>query len=72
MLTCKQTQRLADQWTGSRCTLDGKPARVIGRLNRFATVAQIPDGHAVDFTWKQVDNVMTFGCRFMSGLTEAE
>ena len=63
-------EKTSDKWAGSLCFLDGKRAKVMGRLNQFATVAVLPDGHSAQFTWNQVDNVMTFGGRFMSGLSE--
>ena len=39
------------------CTLNGKSAMVLGALNRFATVAQIPDGLAVEFAWATVAHI---------------
>lgn len=68
----RKARVIADEWTGKACRLDGKPAKVMGRLNEFATIAQIPEGHSCEFTWGQVDNVMVFGGNFMSGLTEVE
>lgn len=61
---------IADRWAGAACMLDGKPAKVTGRLNQHATVAVLPDGYHCEFTWRQVDNVMTSGGRFISGMTE--
>ena len=68
----KTRQQIADEWSGKACTLDGKPAKVMGRKNPFATVAILPDGYHCEFTWGQVDNVMVFGGRFMSGLSEVK
>ncbi len=44
--------------TDSHVTLNGKPARVIGRFNEVPTVAQIPIGLSVDFCWKTVQNIV--------------
>ncbi|MFA5158563.1 MAG: hypothetical protein WC451_05275 [Patescibacteria group bacterium] len=62
-MTIKQ---MAEKWTGEKCTLDGKPARVLGRLNNFATIAQIPDGLKADWCWDIVDRIMTAGGNFKS------
>jgi len=65
MQTTEQ-KRLADKWAGEECTLDGKPARVLGRLNDFATIAQIPDGKKAEWTWDKVERIMYGGGSFKS------
>ena len=46
------------------CTLDGKPARICGRLNDFATVT---DGNiGVDFSWHAVSRILDNGGSFKS------
>jgi len=62
-MTLKQ---IAERWTGKRCTLDSKPARVLGRLNNFATIAQVPDGVKADWCWDTVDRIMSAGGNFKS------
>ena len=39
-------------------TLNGKPANVSGRLNDFATVAEIKGPLAVAFSWQAVKRIM--------------
>lgn len=50
--------KLADKWAGSDCTLDGKPARVRGRLLKFAIVGQTMGGVQVEYAWATVEHVM--------------
>jgi hypothetical protein len=38
--------------------LDGKPAGIYGRLNRFATVAEIDGPLAVEFSWQAVKRIV--------------
>lgn len=60
---------IADRWAGEPCTLDGKPAKVVGRLRRFAEVASL-DRHAgdkaVSFAWSTVDRIMSADRAFRS------
>ena len=53
-------KRFAHEYAGRPCTLNGKAARVTGRLNAFATVAQIPEGESAEFSWITVDRVMQY------------
>ena len=39
-------------------TLDGQPATVMGRLNRFATVGQINGNLTVKYSWQAVKRRM--------------
>ena len=55
------TTHLAETYTGAACTLDGRPARIVGRLNPFATVATLPDGPSYQFAWETVARVMAQG-----------
>ena len=69
----KARQELANQWAGGACTLDGEPARVTGRLNRFATVKTIdPSGPIVEFSWEAVDRMMQVGWYFHSGWPKSD
>ena len=52
-------QQIADKYAGQPCTLNGKPAKIMGRLEPFALVGQLPQGLAVEFAWETVDYVMT-------------
>lgn len=52
-------EEIAEQYTGKECTLDGQPAKIVGRLNAYATVAPLDDKHpAVEFAWPTVKRVM--------------
>lgn len=53
-------------FVGVPCTLDGKPAEIMGRRNDFATVAQIPQGVAVEFSWQAVARIMQGSKEFKS------
>ena len=88
MMPGKQPERrpldvpLAERWTAADCTLDGLPAIVCGRLNRYATVRALDPaqldrtkpqnvagiGHAIEMPWSAVDRVMREQAgRFYSG-----
>ncbi len=62
---------LAERWAGSICTLDGRPAKVVGRVNPFATVAPVEsldDNYAgFQWSWEAVDRIMKAGGNFVSG-----
>ena len=51
---------LADKYTGQRCQLDGQEARIVGRLNDFATIATL-DGTDIhgEWSWEAVDRIMS-------------
>jgi len=40
-------------------TLNGRPAKIVGRLNHFASVVQGPDGLRVEYSWNAVARIMT-------------
>jgi hypothetical protein len=45
------------------CSLDGEPAKVIGRKNEFATVVQIDGPLAIEFSWPAVKRILNAnGC----------
>jgi hypothetical protein len=57
--------RTIENMTGAQCTLNGLPATVCGRLNRFATVAALdPSGPSAEFSWHTVANVLDKGGDF--------
>lgn len=47
---------LEERWTGAECTLDGEPARIVGRCLDFPLVRTRK--HDVEFSWQAVDRVM--------------
>lgn len=53
-------------FVGERCTLDGRPAEVIGRRLRFGLVAEYPRGRMVEFAWSTIARVMRAGGAFRS------
>lgn len=62
----KIEREYADEWAGSDCTLDGKPARIIGRVNKFGTVVlwqgtHTPGNTRADFSWSTINHIMTSG-----------
>ena len=44
--------------------LDGKPATIKGRLNKFATVAQIESALSCEFSWPAVKRILNKGGNF--------
>jgi len=57
----------AEKYAGEICTLDGEPARIVGRLLPFATVRTIRDGGpAFEYAWETVARVMENGGKFHS------
>lgn len=57
---------LAKKWVGERCKLDGKPAIIAGRQNDFATIAQLPNGLHLEWSWEAVDRIMSTTRMFYS------
>ena len=47
-------------------TLDGEPARIVGRLNPFATVAQVKGPLALEWSWEAVKRIMDNDRKFSS------
>ena len=48
------------------CTLDGKPAKVIGRRLDFAVVAMIDRLHGVEYSWPAVKRILDNDGKFSS------
>jgi len=46
------------------CTLNGKPAKICGFKNQFATVAQIDGPLAIEFSWEAVKRIMNKDGKF--------
>jgi heat shock protein HslJ len=58
------TNRTPDNMTGAACTLDGKPATITGRCNRFASVATLDLSARAEFSWHACANVLDSGGAF--------
>ena len=59
MLDAKQLKKVyQNRWAGAACFLDKEPAKVCGRLNDFATIAQLNKPLSVTFSWATVDRIM--------------
>lgn len=58
--------RLADELAGAPVTLDGRPAMIAGRLNRFATVIALDGGARADWTWRAAGRIVAAGGAFRS------
>lgn len=57
---------IAAQYVGAPCTIDGRPATIMGRQLRFAIVAQLPDGLQREYAWPTVARIMGRGGDFRS------
>lgn len=53
---------IQDKWAGKACTLDGVPAKVVGRKLMYAIIRTAK--HDVEFSWEAVDRIMRKGGRF--------
>lgn len=53
-------------YVGNDCTLDGKPAIIMGRKLDFAVVATLPHGNRVEYAWPIVARIMESGGTFKS------
>lgn len=56
----------ADRWSGETCTLNGVPARVCGRMLRYAIIIQtvpLDSGNYVgcEWSWRAVNTIMESG-----------
>ena len=63
MKTARQV--LADKWSGRSCTLESRPARILGRLLNYAIIVPVcgtgaeDDMIGVEFAWNTVDRIMS-------------
>jgi hypothetical protein len=48
------------------CTLDDKPAKIVGRLRRFPIVAQIDEPLEAEFSWEAVKRILDKDGKFSS------
>lgn len=59
-----ETVQFADKWAGESCTLNSRNAKIVGRLNRFATVAALDMTLSAQWAWETVDCIMKKGGHF--------
>ena len=52
------TKAIIERWCGRQCYLNGKPAIISGRKNRFATVATLDGSQSFEWNWHTVNRVM--------------
>ena len=62
----KLNQIEKDSLMGIDCILDGERARIYGRLNKFATVAQVDGPLALEWSWETVKKIMDNDGKFSS------
>ena len=48
-----------EKWIGADCTLNGKPARIVGRKVTYPKVVEINGQLTVEFSWQAVKRIMT-------------
>jgi len=61
----KITERLANKHAGELCTLNGRSAKVVDRLNEFATIGTLEEPFiSVEFAWPTVERVINNGGKF--------
>lgn len=54
-----------DKYVGQQCTLDGKPAKIMGRYCAQALVGLIDPPHTgVQFSWEAIERIMAKGGNF--------
>ena len=57
-------QETRDKLVGLPCTLDGQPAKIVGRNEPFPVI--VSDTNRVEFSWPTVAYIMQNGGRFKS------
>jgi len=63
----KKETNVADKWRDDNsCTLDGKPAKIIGWKNKYATVATLDGTSSFEWAWKTVARIMSLDRQFKS------
>lgn len=59
MKPSKVPQALKDRLAGQACTIQGWPAKIVGRLASFATVAALdPQGPTVEYAWETAARII--------------
>ena len=59
-------EAIANRWAGKPCYLNDKPAKIVGRLNPFATVATMDGSQSVEFSWHTINRIMYGKMEFRS------
>jgi hypothetical protein len=58
-------QYLSAKYAGMACLLNGRPAKIVGRLSPVASVVELGGATEAQWPWETVQNVMTrLGGRF--------
>ncbi len=57
-MTDKQRQEIANKYFGRMCLLDGRDAKICGRLNKFASICPLDSFDSVEFSWETVKRIM--------------
>lgn len=60
------TQKERDSLRGVSVTLDGCPAVIQGFKNPFGTIAALPDGPEVQWSWGAIRRIVAAGGHFTS------
>ncbi|MFH1863728.1 MAG: hypothetical protein ABIJ85_02330 [bacterium] len=53
-----------EHWIGQLVTLDGKPARIVGRKLTYPHIVEIRGQGNVEFSWEAVKRIMEKGGHF--------
>lgn len=64
VMTDREKRAVAEKWSGEDCTLNGKPARVTGRLEPFASVRGDDGITLAVYSWEAVSRVMESNRKF--------
>lgn len=48
-----------EEWIGALVTLNGKPARIVGRKITYPKIAEIDGPLSVEFSWQAIKRIMT-------------
>ncbi len=59
-ITDSQRKAIADKWCGEACTLNGKPAKIVGSANTFMKIVPL-DSSVGGFEWpfETIDETMS-------------
>lgn len=62
-----QDRKIAQKWRDDNsCTLDGKPAKIVGWAMEFPIVAQMDSPTSCEFSWAAVNRIMERDRKFKS------
>ena len=57
---------IAERYAGEPCTLDNRPAKIVGQLLRFPRVATLDCACECEISWELVERVMSTTRQFRS------